>query len=60
MKPRMEFYSDGKRVDKGNMIIPYSLLTYVMQLNRLELDGETVRQGFSIKQSEPYISNPLR
>lgn len=34
MKPRMKFYSNGNRVITGNMIIPYELLTYIMQLNK--------------------------
>tara|TARA_R110000751_G_scaffold73408_1_gene148435 strand:+ start:15367 stop:15576 length:210 start_codon:yes stop_codon:yes gene_type:complete len=35
MKPRMQFYCDGSLANTGNSIAPYSLLTYVMQLNRL-------------------------
>jgi len=35
MKSRMKFYNDGKRVVKGNMIIHFDLLTYVIQLERL-------------------------
>ena len=34
MKPRMKFYNDGSRVVKGNMIIPYELLAYVIQLKK--------------------------
>ena len=36
MKPRMKFYSDGSRVIIGNEIIKYELLTYVLQLKKLE------------------------
>ncbi len=51
MKPRMKFYSDGNRVVIGNMIIPYELLTYIIQLNRKEVKLNT-------DVMIPYTMNP--
>jgi hypothetical protein len=37
MKLRMKFYSNGDRVvKKGNNPVPYDLLLYVMQLDRID------------------------
>lgn len=60
MKPKIKFYSDGKRAVIGNMITPYHLLTYVMQLKR-EDDKKFIdnTQGWSINASvsTPYCTN---
>ena len=37
MKLRMKFYNNGDRVvKKGNNPVPYDLLLYVMQLDRID------------------------
>lgn len=37
MKPRIRFYNDGTRVKpKGNNIVRWDLLPYILQLKKLE------------------------
>jgi uncharacterized membrane protein len=61
MKPRMKFYNNGDRVFTSNMIIPYDLLTYVMQLNKEDdkrFIDNTQRWSFNTSVMIPCGINP--